>query len=62
MSSSHYQVLHRLSEELPRRARPRIDRLADECITDPVGGDLETYRRCADEIDSAIRRIVGITV
>ena len=61
MSSSHYQLLQRLSEELPRSARPRIDRLADECITDPVGGDLETYRRCADEIDSSIRRIVGIT-
>ena len=61
MSSSHYQVLQRLCEELPRSARPRIDRLAEECITDPVGGDLETYRRCAAEIDSAIRRIVGVT-
>jgi tRNA threonylcarbamoyl adenosine modification protein (Sua5/YciO/YrdC/YwlC family) len=60
MSSTHYQVLQRLCEELPATARPRVDRLADECITDPVGGDLETYRRCAKEIEEAIRRILGV--
>jgi protein-tyrosine-phosphatase len=59
LSSSHLQILQRMAAELPPHARPRIDQLADEGITDPVGGDIETYRQCLREIDAAIRRILG---
>jgi hypothetical protein len=32
--------------------------LLEEGITDPVGGDLEIYRRCAREIEEAILGIL----
>jgi tRNA threonylcarbamoyl adenosine modification protein (Sua5/YciO/YrdC/YwlC family) len=59
LSHSHLQILQRMAANLEPAARPRIDQLSEESITDPVGGDMETYRQCAREIDDAIRRVLG---
>jgi protein-tyrosine phosphatase len=59
LSHSHLQILQRLAAGMEPAARPRIDQLSPEGITDPVGGDMETYRQCAREIDAAIRRVLG---
>ncbi len=32
----------------------RIEVISETGISDPIGGDLETYRRCADEIERAL--------
>jgi tRNA threonylcarbamoyl adenosine modification protein (Sua5/YciO/YrdC/YwlC family) len=59
LSHSHMHVIRELAARLQPEERPRIDQLSPEGITDPVGGDLETYRQCAHEIDEAIRRVIG---
>ena len=32
----------------------RVFLINDTGISDPIGGDMDTYRRCADEIESAV--------
>ncbi|MBO2531385.1 protein-tyrosine phosphatase [Planifilum fulgidum] len=49
-------------EESIRREREALEKegvpLEDLDIPDPFGGDLETYRRCADRLEELLRRIV----
>jgi protein-tyrosine-phosphatase len=49
-------------EESIRREREALERdgvpLEDLDIPDPFGGDVETYRRCADRLEELLRRIV----
>ncbi len=58
LSHSHHDVLELMIGELPEDARPRLDMLLDEGVIDPVGGDAEAYRLCADEIEAAVMRIL----
>ena len=58
LGRSHFQLIERMCQELPPDRRPRLDMLLEEGITDPVGGDLEIYRRCAREIEEAILGIL----
>jgi len=58
LGHSHYRILEALIEGMEAARRPRLDMLLEDGITDPVGGDLDTYRRCADEIEAAIVRIL----
>jgi len=58
LNRSHYQIVARLLEELDPKARPQLDMLEEDGIVDPVGGDIETYRQCAQEIEAALERIL----
>jgi tRNA threonylcarbamoyl adenosine modification protein (Sua5/YciO/YrdC/YwlC family) len=60
LSHSHHQILQRMIADLEPSAQPRLERLCEEGVTDPVGGDIETYRRCAREIDTAVRRVLRV--
>lgn len=55
MTGAHYD---RLCELFPDCA-DRIFTLTQQDISDPFGGDLETYRRAASEIDAGVRSIIG---
>ena len=54
MTSSHLSALLSLDPGL----RDRAKLLGAESISDPIGGDLETYRRTADEIEAGILAIL----
>jgi tRNA threonylcarbamoyl adenosine modification protein (Sua5/YciO/YrdC/YwlC family) len=54
MSISHAQLLLQISPE----AQPRVRLLSDAGISDPIGGDLETYRKCANEIENGVKDIL----
>jgi protein-tyrosine-phosphatase len=53
LSTSHFQLAIQL---FPWTAE-KLSMIGDG-VTDPIGGDLETYRNCANEIDLALRKIV----
>lgn len=55
MTGAHYD---RLCELFPE-ARDKVFTLLPEDISDPFGGDLETYRRAAAEIDRGVRGIIA---
>ena len=54
MTGAHYD---RLCELFPDCA-DKVFTLLPEDISDPFGGDLETYRRAAVEIDAGVRSII----
>ena len=54
MTGAHYD---RLCELFPDCA-DKVFTLLPEDISDPFGGDLETYRRAAAEIDAGVRSII----
>lgn len=47
--SHHWQIL-----EWNNSLKDRVHLISDSGISDPIGGNLETYRLCAEEIDNAI--------
>lgn len=55
-------ALRQALEEETRAERARIAELEAALpaldIADPFGGDLETYRACADELETALRKVV----
>lgn len=62
----HEQKIHLLKEyvEHDRQATDQTSpsdkpTLPDYDIADPVGGTLEDYRRCADELESLLRQLVA---
>lgn len=54
MTAAHYD---RLLEAFPQY-EDKIFTLAQHDIDDPFGGDMETYRRAATEIDSAVETLI----
>lgn len=54
MTGVHYD---RVLEMFPQ-AEDRLFTLSDTDISDPFGGDLETYRRCAAQIREAVARVI----
>jgi protein-tyrosine-phosphatase len=58
LGHSHFQVLERMIADMDPEARPHLDMLCEEGVMDPVGSDMETYRKCAQEIEAAILRIL----
>lgn len=58
LNRSHHQIVARMAEELDAAVRPQVDMLVTDGIVDPVGGDIETYRLCAVEIERALERIL----
>ena len=54
MTGAHYD---RLCELFPDCA-DKVFTLTQRDISDPFGGDLETYRRAAAEIDAGVRSII----
>ena len=54
MTGAHYDSLCAL---LPDQAA-KIFTLLPEDVSDPFGGDLETYRRAAEEIDRGVQAII----
>jgi len=58
LGSSHYQILERMVAEIEPTKRPQLCMLGDKGIHDPIGGDIETYRRCADEVEAAVLKIL----
>ena len=54
MTGAHYD---RLCEMFPDCA-DKVFTLTQRDISDPFGGDLETYRRAAAEIDAGVRSII----
>ena len=52
LGPSHHEVLVRMAPELSSRFRL----VSDHGIVDPVGGSLETYRRCAADIEAGLSR------
>lgn len=55
MTGAHYD---RLCELFPDCA-DKVFTLLPTDISDPFGGDLETYRRAAAQIDEGVRSIIG---
>ena len=55
MTGAHYD---RLCEMFPDCA-DKVFTLLQTDISDPFGGDLETYRRAAAQIDEGVRSIIG---
>ncbi len=54
MTAAHYD---RLTEAFPQYEN-KIFTLAQHDINDPFGGDLETYRRAAADIESAVEALI----
>ncbi len=50
LGPSHLQVLLQVAPDLA----DRFSLLCEEGVMDPVGGDIATYRRCAEEIEAGI--------
>ena len=50
LGPSHLQIVSQIAPDLAGR----FSLLCDEGVMDPVGGDVETYRRCAREIEDGI--------
>ncbi len=59
LAASHLEVIRSYFPE----AMNRVQMINDTGVHDPIGGDLETYRRCAGEIERSLenRFIEGIT-
>lgn len=57
MTESHVQVLCEVDAERGGDTR-RIQLLAIENVSDPIGSDVDGYRQCADEIETALVRIL----
>ncbi len=55
MTGAHYD---RVCELFPDCA-DKVFTLTQRDVSDPFGGDLETYRRAAAEIDAGVRSIIG---
>lgn len=58
LGHANYEVVELLLDGTPEADRPRLEMLSDQGIADPVGGDVEEYRRCAVEIESAVERLL----
>jgi len=58
LGPSHYQFLERMVADIEPTTRPQLCMLGDRGVHDPVGGDVETYRRCADEVEAAVLKIL----
>ncbi|MEQ9409085.1 MAG: low molecular weight protein arginine phosphatase [Fuerstiella sp.] len=56
MTSSHLSVLQNARPDLARKMRLLRD--DGRGISDPIGGDIEDYRGCADEITSCLETIL----
>ena len=39
-------------------AQAKVQLLNEEGVSDPIGGDLETYRNCAREIETSVKEIL----
>ena len=50
LSSSHLEILRQLAPSL----EDRFEKVTPDGVSDPVGGSLETYAQCADEIERGI--------
>ncbi len=57
MTSSQAQLLREADPEHAGDSG-RIQLLASESISDPIGADIDGYRRCAEEIEAALLRIL----
>lgn len=55
MTAAHYD---RLVEALPW-AEDKVFTLAPEDVSDPFGGDLETYRACAAQLKQAVDNLIA---
>ena len=55
MTGAHYD---RVCELFPDCA-DKVFTLTQRDVSDPFGGDLDTYRRAAAEIDAGVRSIIG---
>lgn len=55
MTGAHYD---RVCELFPGCA-DKVFTLTQRDVSDPFGGDLDTYRRAASEIDEGVRSIIG---
>ena len=55
MTGAHYD---RVCELFPDCA-DKVFTLTQRDVSDPFGGDLDTYRRAASEIDEGVRSIIG---
>lgn len=58
LGHSHFHVIERIIAEMDPEVRPHLDMLCVEGVMDPVGSDMETYRKCAQEIEAAILSIL----
>ena len=58
LGASHFKLLKGMTEEIEDLKRPQLSMLGTKGITDPVGGDLETYRRCAADIEETILKLL----
>ncbi|MFC5701553.1 low molecular weight protein arginine phosphatase [Cohnella faecalis] len=60
---SEWQVRQALGQQLSEKDRSRLmelqSKLPDFDIADPFGGPLYVYEQCADEIEEALRAILG---
>lgn len=54
LARSHHEVLLQSAPS----TQDRLSMLSEEGIVDPVGGDIETYRRCAREIEKHVLRLL----
>ena len=54
MSISHAQMLLQVSPH----AQAKVQLLNEEGVSDPICGDLETYRHCAREIEPSVKEIL----
>ena len=60
MTQSHLAAVRRLAPEATPRAALLDPDGGD--VEDPIGGDLETYRQCAERIAQALRPRLAETV
>ena len=54
MSPSHAQLLHQLSPD----SGNKVELLNEKGVSDPIGGDFDTYQKCATEIETAVKVIL----
>lgn len=53
-----YDRLHELTKEEEEKIRELEAELPNYDIADPVGGTLDDYRRCADELEAHLRKLI----
>ncbi|MBN1441558.1 MAG: hypothetical protein JXA90_02565, partial [Planctomycetes bacterium] len=46
-------------DQMDPACAPRIRLLAEDCVPDPIGGDLAAYRGCAAAISAAVEKILS---
>ena len=44
--------------EQDRSAGEKASLLGESAVMDPIGGNLETYRECADKIERRVRKLL----